>query len=97
TIGVVRSVCLCTVSTIGVSGCVGRSFRGGVRGRGSGCCRSRIGVSRCRGIGVRRVRVVGVGGGVGGLLRRGVRIRGRLRRGLRGGLFVGGGFGCCFG
>src|SRR5699024_10800745 len=82
----------CTVCAIGVRGCVGRSLRGGVHGRGSGCCCSRIGISSCRGIGVRRILVVGVGGGVGCLLCRGVRIRGRVRGGLRGGVFVGGGF-----
>src|SRR5699024_6679943 len=91
-----RGTRLCTVGCT-VCRCCGGGLRGGVRGRGGGCCRSRIGVSRCRGIGVSRVRVVGVGGGVGCLLCRGVRIRGRVRRGLRGGLFVGGGFGGCFG
>src|SRR5699024_2011235 len=80
----------CVVSTVGVSRCGGRGCRGGAPGRGGGGGRSRIGASRCRGTGVSRVRVVGVGGGVGCLLCRGVRIRGRVRRGLRGGLFVGG-------
>src|SRR5699024_12392118 len=66
TIGVVRGVGLCTVCAIGVSGSVGRSLRGGVRGRGSRCCCSRTGTSSCRAIGAGLIVVAGVAGGVRG-------------------------------
>src|SRR5699024_10908457 len=91
-----RGTRLCTVGCT-VCRCCGGGLRGGVRGRCGRSGGTGVGVGRGGCLCVRVIRVVGVGGGVGCLLCRGVRIRGRVRRGLRGGLFVGGGFGGCFG
>src|SRR5699024_8689665 len=87
-----RGTRLCTVGCT-VCRCCGGGLRGGVRGRCGRSGGTGVGVGRGGCLCVRVIRVVGVGC----LLCRGVRIRGRVRRGLRGGLFVGGGFGGCFG
>src|SRR5699024_1801290 len=91
-----RGTRLCTVGCT-VCRCCGGGLRGGVRGRCGRSGGTGVGVGRGGCLCVRVIRVVGVGGGVGCLLCRGVRIRGRVRRGLRGGLFVGGGFRGCSG